>query len=38
VRLKSPYVEALVSRMAALFIRVGVRDLPADAVDEFAEK
>jgi hypothetical protein len=36
IRLKSPYIEALVSRLAALFTRVGLRDLPSDTVDSFA--
>jgi hypothetical protein len=37
IRLKSPYIEALVSRLATLFTRVGIRDLPSGMVDAFAK-
>jgi hypothetical protein len=36
MRLKSPHIEALVSRLAALFTRVGTRDLPPSMVNTFA--
>ncbi len=36
MRLKSPYIESLMSRFAALFTRVGTRDLPPELVDEFS--
>jgi hypothetical protein len=37
LRLKSPFIESLVARLAALFTRVGTRDLPQEAVDELAD-
>jgi hypothetical protein len=36
IRLKSPYIEALVARLAALFTRVGTRDLSPLQIDAFA--
>ncbi len=37
LRLKSPYLEALMTRFGALFSRVGVRDIPEDQLDKFLQ-